>query len=104
MTLSDIRLHDFRNYERLRLSLPPGISVLLGDNGQGKTSILEAIYFLSLLRSFRTHKVRHLTRWNAPEFTLHGTLSGEISEQTLAVRHSGESRPTSYSLNGSSAR
>ncbi|MFT5127878.1 MAG: DNA replication and repair protein RecF [Rhodothermales bacterium] len=90
--LSEIRLHDFRNYERLRLPLTPGITVLLGDNGQGKTSILEAIYFLSLLRSFRTHKPRHLSRWGQGEFTLHGVLQAENHEQRLAVRHGGDSR------------
>lgn len=90
--LSQIRLHDFRNYERLRLSLPAGMTVLLGDNGQGKTSALEAIYFLSLLRSFRTHKVRHLCRWGQSEFTLHGTIQDDTHQQSLAVRHGGESR------------
>jgi DNA replication and repair protein RecF len=92
VTLSEIRLHDFRNYERLRLPLKPGFTVLLGDNGQGKTSLLEAIYFLSLLRSFRTHSVRHLCRWGQSEFTLYGILAGDGHEQALAVRHSGESR------------
>jgi DNA replication and repair protein RecF len=90
--LSEIRLTDFRNYERLRLPFSPGITVLLGDNGQGKTSILEAIYFLSLLRSFRTHKVKHLCRWGQSEFTLHGVLKDDQHEQRLAVRNGGDSR------------
>jgi DNA replication and repair protein RecF len=51
--LAQLRLRDFRNYARLDVSLTPGFHVLLGDNAQGKTNILEAIYLMATLRSFR---------------------------------------------------
>jgi DNA replication and repair protein RecF len=51
--LSHLRLRDFRNYGRLDLEFLPGFHLLLGNNAQGKTNILEAIYLLSTLRSFR---------------------------------------------------
>jgi len=51
--LSQLRLRDFRNYGRLDVSFGPGFHLLLGDNAQGKTNILEAIYLLATLRSFR---------------------------------------------------
>src|SRR6202012_2232932 len=51
--LSHLRLRDFRNYARLDADFSPGFHVLLGDNAQGKTNILEAIYLLATLRSFR---------------------------------------------------
>ncbi|HWD19616.1 MAG TPA: DNA replication/repair protein RecF [Verrucomicrobiae bacterium] len=53
MHLAQLRLRDFRNYPRLDASFLPGFHVLLGDNAQGKTNILEAIYLLATLRSFR---------------------------------------------------
>jgi DNA replication and repair protein RecF len=51
--LAQLRLRDFRNYARLDAQFRPGFHVLLGDNAQGKTNILEAIYLLATLRSFR---------------------------------------------------
>ena len=53
MHLAHLRLRDFRNYARLDVDFSPGFHLLLGDNAQGKTNILEAIYLLATLRSFR---------------------------------------------------
>ena len=70
MQLAHLRLRDFRNYARLDVDFSPGFHLLLGGNAQGKTSILEAIYLLSTLRSFRgvggAQMVRHgQTGWFA---------------------------------------
>jgi DNA replication and repair protein RecF len=51
--LAHLRLRDFRNYGRLDADFPAGFHLLLGDNAQGKTNILEAIYLIATLRSFR---------------------------------------------------
>jgi DNA replication and repair protein RecF len=51
--LAYLKLRDFRNYGRLEANFAPGFHLLLGDNAQGKTNILEAIYVLATLRSFR---------------------------------------------------
>ncbi len=63
MHLLHLRLRDFRNYARLDADFPPGFHLLLGDNAQGKTNLLEAIYLLATLRSFRgvggAQMVRH---------------------------------------------
>ena len=53
MHLAHLRLRDFRNYARLDLDIAPGFHLLLGGNAQGKTNILEAIYLVATLRSFR---------------------------------------------------
>jgi len=61
--LAHIRLRDFRNYARLDADFAPGFHLLLGSNAQGKTNILEAIYLMATLRSFRgvggAQMVRH---------------------------------------------
>lgn len=66
MHLSQLRLRDFRNYARLDVAFEPGFQLLIGDNAQGKTNILEAIYLLATLRSFRgvggAQMVRHGTK------------------------------------------
>ena len=51
--LAYLKLRDFRNYGRMEADFAPGFHLLLGDNAQGKTNILEAIYLLATLRSFR---------------------------------------------------
>jgi DNA replication and repair protein RecF len=51
--LAHLKLRDFRNYGRLEAEFAPGFHLLLGDNAQGKTNVLEAIYLLATLRSFR---------------------------------------------------
>ena len=53
MHVAHLRLRDFRNYARLDVDFTPGFHVLIGGNAQGKTNILEAIYLLATLRSFR---------------------------------------------------
>src|SRR6266436_2171590 len=63
MHLAQLRLRDFRNYARLDATFSPGFHLFLGDNAQGKTNILEAIYLIATLRSFRgvgsVQMVRH---------------------------------------------
>src|SRR5688572_33196498 len=53
MHVGHLRLRDFRNYARMDVDFTPGFHVLIGNNAQGKTNILEAIYLLATLRSFR---------------------------------------------------
>ena len=66
MHLAHLRLRDYRNYLRLDADFGPGFHLLLGDNAQGKTNIIEAIYLLATLRSFRgvgsAQMVRHAAK------------------------------------------
>src|SRR5215813_8664227 len=78
MHLAHLRLRDFRNYTRLDADFSPGFHLLLGDNAQGKTNILEAIYLIATLRSFRgvgsqiVGQGQHETKmyWSSRERTL----------------------------------
>lgn len=65
MHLTHLRLRDFRNYARLDVALGPGFHLLLGDNAQGKTNLLEALYVLATLRSFRGVGAQQLVRHGA---------------------------------------
>lgn len=65
MHVSQLSLRDFRNYQRLDLRLDPGITLLYGPNAAGKTSLLEALYFLATTRSPRVSADRDLVRWEA---------------------------------------
>ena len=63
MHLKHLSLTNFRNFARLDLSIPPRMVLLLGGNAQGKTSILEAVYFLAAFASFQTHTDRQLVNF-----------------------------------------
>ncbi|PDW03962.1 DNA replication/repair protein RecF [Candidatus Viridilinea mediisalina] len=65
MDVSHLTLRDFRNYQRLELGLTPAITLLYGPNAAGKTSILEALFFLATTRSTRVSADRDLVRWDA---------------------------------------
>ena len=69
--LSAIHLVHFRNYDECRLELCPGFNCIVGSNGQGKTNLLEAIYYLSLLRSFRAGNVNEMKQFKSQGFALH---------------------------------
>ena len=52
--LDALTLYDFRNYAHLEAQFVPGVNLILGENAQGKTNLLEAVAYLSTGRSFRT--------------------------------------------------
>lgn len=70
MFLTRLVLDSFRNYKKLELDFEPEANKILitGDNGQGKTNLLESVYMLSVAKSFRTTKIADLILWNS-EFT-----------------------------------
>lgn len=66
MRLDHLKLWDFRNYERVSAKFPPGIIVLTGPNGAGKSNLLEAVHYLSYLKSFRQARDRDVIRHQKP--------------------------------------
>jgi DNA replication and repair protein RecF len=67
MYLKHLSLTNFRSFSRLDLEIPREIFLLVGDNAQGKTTLLEAIYFLSTFTSFHASSDRQLISFTAPE-------------------------------------
>ena len=65
MYLKHLSLTNFRNFARLDLDVPRRVIVLVGSNAQGKTSLLEAVYFMSAFTSFQTHADRQLVNFIA---------------------------------------
>lgn len=64
MYVEKLYLKNFRNYNEILLDFSENVNILYGDNAQGKTNILEAIYYCSLARSHRTNKDRELVNFN----------------------------------------
>ena len=77
MILEELYLRAFRNYAEETVEFSPGVNLIVGDNAQGKTNLLEAVSFLGSGRSFRAQKTGELIRFGA-EF---GELSGKICAQ-----------------------
>lgn len=65
MLITRVQLTQYRSYEACALAPCEGVNVLLGDNGQGKTNVLEALYLCCTGRSHRTRQDRELIRWGA---------------------------------------
>ncbi|AMB99331.1 DNA replication/repair protein RecF [Aerococcus urinaehominis] len=85
MHLEDIDLRDFRNYDQIHLNFDSGINIFIGENAQGKTSLLEAIYYLALVRSHRTSKDRDLIKWQADFARLEGRVNQAVSQFPLEI-------------------
>jgi DNA replication and repair protein RecF len=79
MALTGLIVRQFRNLASLDLELPPQGVVIIGDNGQGKTNLLEAIYYLVLFRSLRGARDRELVRFGEPAFFVAGTGDRRIT-------------------------
>jgi len=109
MRLVDLRLRGFRNLKDDLLELPEEGVALVGPNAQGKTNVLEAIYYLEILRSFRGASDRQLVRFGEPLFRLEGRVraqerdrpfDGERVEQVVAAAWQREGSRKKVTLDG----
>lgn len=103
--LKHLSLANFRNYVRLELELPPGIILIQGENAQGKTNLLEAIYYLATARSPYATADRELINWLAEEEELTfarlvGQMQKDVALQRLEITLLNEpaSEANGYSL------
>ena len=74
MKITNLKLTNFRNYEKLNLHFSNYKNIIIGNNGLGKTNIVEAIYYLSITKSFRTNNQEVLIRENS-DFAVNSTVS-----------------------------
>ena len=89
MVLRRFQSQGLRNLAPLELSFPPGVSLIHGPNGSGKTSLLEAIYALGTGRSFRSNRLSSVLNYNAEALTLFGEVvhdSGRVSRLGVTRR------------------
>lgn len=83
MRINNIQLRDFRNYENLNIDFDPGVNLIVGNNAQGKTNLLEAIGFLGSGKSFRAQRNSEMIRFGAEFADCEGTVFSQEREQTL---------------------
>ncbi|MCL5882526.1 MAG: DNA replication and repair protein RecF [Actinobacteria bacterium] len=85
MYLRRLQLNNFRNFTKAALEFPPGISIILGHNGAGKTNLLEAAQFASCGRSFRTSREQEMMRAGEGFFRIEAEVEWNGTAQTRAV-------------------
>lgn len=74
MYLQNLSLKNFRIFSEIELNFKNGINIISGPNGQGKTSILESIYFLALTRSFKSTFDKNVIKYDREYFSINGRL------------------------------
>ncbi|MFZ5468555.1 MAG: DNA replication/repair protein RecF [Myxococcota bacterium] len=85
MRLLALRARDFRNLAHVELSASPRATVAVGANGQGKTNLLEAIYFLATLKPLRQSRLAELVRFASPRAWVEGRFHLRGAERLIAV-------------------
>lgn len=74
MFINQLQVRNFRNYRKLDIAFDNKVNVIIGENAQGKTNLLEAIYLLAFTKSYRTSHDRELIRWNEEFAKIAGRL------------------------------
>ena len=100
MNLCNIELRNFRNYEHVNLDFDPGVNLIVGDNAQGKTNLLEAISYLGSGKSFRAMKQAEMVRFGADFADIEGKVFAQERDQTLRWVLFNGSRPRQIYRNG----
>ena len=81
MEIDSLEMISFRNHEKTKISFGPGLTVLWGKNGSGKTSTLEAIHSLSIGKSFRTNNKKEMIKNGTPGFLIKGLFKNTDGNQ-----------------------
>ena len=85
MFIKRLQMLNYRNYNVLDINLGPHVNVFMGDNAQGKTNILEGIYYCAFARSHRTSKDRELINWNADNALLSVMVGRERLDKRIDI-------------------
>lgn len=100
MRFTRLEISYFRNLSSVAIDLAPGLNTFYGDNGAGKTALLEAVHLLCRGRSFRTQKTQTLIQHDADQLVVRGAIDDEIrGHTTLAISKDRRAR-TEMRLNG----
>ena len=85
MWLKELQIHQFRNYKDVKLQFQPGLTVFLGQNAQGKTNLLEAVYLFTGSKSFRGVKDSQLVQFSKDFSKLKADFFSNKREQNAEI-------------------
>lgn len=81
MYIENLALRNYRNYQNLELSFENKVNVILGENAQGKTNVMESIFVLAMAKSHRTSNDKDLIRWDEE----YAKIEGRVRKQTTSI-------------------
>ncbi len=85
MLLNQVEITGFRNLASVALDLCPGFNVFYGNNGAGKTSVLEALYYLGMGRSFRSSLASRIIMHSQDKFTIFGLAQNDDGSEKIPI-------------------
>lgn len=92
MYIKNVKLSYYRNYDNVDLSFQDRINVIIGENAQGKTNLMEAIYVLAFTRSYRTSKDKELIQWDQNYAKIEGTVIKRNHQFPLEMQFSSKGK------------
>lgn len=99
MPLSRLIINNFRNLQAVEMEPGSGFNFIVGNNGSGKTSLLESIFYLGHGRSFKSHIGNRIIRHETEEFVLHGKIDEAQHSWSVGIRKT-RAGETTLKING----
>jgi len=101
MYLTQLDIHQVRNLQKVKIKPSKRCNYIYGANATGKTSVLEAIYLLSIARSFRTTHIKHVISHNKPYLQVFARVENNINNEKTALGLERSAHKTRIKINGS---
>lgn len=99
MLINRIELKNFRNYNDLLIELDEGINLIYGENGSGKTNIVEALYWVAMMKSFRTSEDINLVKYNQKVMRVSILSEHDEIKKEIAVEYNSELKKKIFKIN-----
>ncbi len=97
--IDSLLVKNFRNYRQQQFNFHPRLNIISGANAQGKTNLLESIYYLSVTRSFRTNRDQELANWEDKSFFIQGSFVKDDFKHKVQVGYQ-QNGQMKVSING----
>ncbi len=88
MYIESLYLENFRNYREINIPFSKGTNLILGNNGEGKSNLIEAIYMLSTSKSFRSAPDKKIRRFGTDGYIVSGQFSNDGGEYRIGIEYS----------------
>lgn len=85
MYIEKLNLMNYRNYSQLNLNLHPKMNIIVGPNAQGKTNIIESIYYLSIGKSHRNNKDKEIIKWEKENAYIKGNIITNNGDKIIEI-------------------
>ena len=85
MKIKQLELFNFRNYGSVKIEFKDGLNIIEGKNAQGKTNLIEAIYFCAVGKSFRASKEKEVINWEKDISKIKVILEKEIGQKIIEI-------------------